>query len=234
MSPLLGAAVAFVVLLTAHVAGHRLARAPVRLTLPTGLGDGRAPEISPWRARFVASHHREAALATLLEEVASGVRAGTSLLVSLRDVASVARPMAANGLSGALARVDRGATLVDGLEHWRDTADDAPSRLSAKVLAHVASLGGADPRPIEAIADSLRERVALRGELRTQAAQARASAVVLSVLPPAFLLVVAAADGDVADVVLRTPLGWGCLATGLVLDLTGALWMARIVRGAGG
>jgi tight adherence protein B len=231
VSPWTSATITLLSATLALVAIRRLAASPRRLPTTTGRdGDGRP--VRPWSVghRWGERRAEQAALPGMLEEIAGGLRSGSSLATSLRDVAQWSAPPTAE-LRAALARVDRGATLAEGLDHWRRTAPDAASRLAATALTHAAVLGGADPRPLEAVASTLRDRAALRGELRVQAAQARASAVVLSVLPPAFLLVVAAADADVAAV-LRTPLGWSCVAVGVLLDALGALWMARIVAGA--
>jgi tight adherence protein B len=230
MSAWWGAAAAYAVVLAAAITLRRVARRPTRVEWTASSRTGSLERARGWGERLVVARHREEAMAALLDEIASVTRAGTSLAAALRELASART--SARELGSVIARVDRGSTLAAALEHWRDTATDAPSRLTATVLTHVAALGGTDARPLEAVADSLRERVAVRGELRTQAAQARASAVVLSVLPPAFLVVVTAIDPDVAEVLLQTSLGWSCLVAGLLLDVTGALWMARIVRGA--
>jgi tight adherence protein B len=231
VSPWTSATIALISATLALVAIRRLAGSPRRLPTSTGRGGDGHP-VRPWSVGRRWSDRRAGhpALPGMLEEIAGGLRSGSSLATSLRDVAQGSAP-ANTELRAALARVDRGATLAEELDHWRRTAPDAASCLAATALTHAAVLGGADPRPLEAVASTLRDRAALRGELRVQAAQARASAVVLSVLPPAFLLVVAAADADVAAV-LRTPLGWSCVAVGVLLDALGALWMARIVAGA--
>jgi tight adherence protein B len=226
MNLLLDAASAFALTFTVLAVWRGLRRPPSRVWPPVACAGvhGR---------RFVLRWQRsgprrtEELVADLLDEVGGGLRSGASLVVALRDAAGAERTV--DGLRDALGRVERGATLAAALDGWRETTADAPTRLAATALAHSAALGGGDARPLEAVADTLRERVALRGELRTQAAQARASAGVLMVLPPAFLVVVASIDRDVADVVLRTPLGWSCLAVGLLLDALGALWMVRII-----
>jgi tight adherence protein B len=225
---------AFLTALLTLCAWRWLAAAPPRRP-PGAPEDGAArhrPSLAAWRRAAQTRRSTDAALAALLEEMASGLRSGASLRTALREVANSASP-AAMELRAVVARVDRGATLAEALDHWRRATEHPAARLVATALVHAAVLGGADPKPLEAVAGTLRERVALRGELRTQAAQARASAAVLSALPPAFLVVVAAVDADVADVITHTPLGWSCLAAGALLDGVGALWMARIVAGAG-
>jgi tight adherence protein B len=228
---LLDAAPAFAIALAALVLLRGVRRPPTRVWQPTRpcMVSAR-PFALGWRR--IGPRRTEERLADLLDEIGGALRSGASLLAALRDAARAGRPV--EGLDEALGRVTRGAALTGALEHWRDTAPDGPSRLAATGLAHAAALGGGDARPLEAVADSLRERVALRGELRTQAAQAQASAVVLTVLPPVFLVVAASIDRDIAGVVLRTPLGWTCLAVGLALDAFGAVWMARIIDRAAG
>lgn len=224
MSPLGGGALVFAVAFAALAGARLMRRQPPRLAGPSP-PVRLAPAWARWRPH-AAARAAAVALPGLLDEIASGVRAGGSLHAAVRGASA-----GAAGLTSALRRVDRGAPLVDALDHWRRTAADPASRLAATTLVHVATFGGTDPRPIEAAADALREQAALRGEIRTQAAQARASAIVLSGLPPGFLVVVAAFDADVAEVVLRTPLGWACLTSGLALDALGLWWMARIVAG---
>ncbi|HYZ98327.1 MAG TPA: hypothetical protein VE575_06220, partial [Acidimicrobiales bacterium] len=62
--------------------------------------------------------------------------------------------------------------------------------------------------------------------------QARTSAVVLSLAPLAFAVLLAMTDAAAARFLLRTTAGWVCLAAGLGLNALGAWWMARLTRGA--
>jgi tight adherence protein B len=189
-------------------------------------------------SRHLTRHRHQAALdealPSLLEEVASGRRAGTALALALSNVASSGAPAdpARQRLRDSLAPVGRGQPLAEALASWRERAASADERLAAGTLALIASLGGAPPAALDTAAAAVRERRALAAEVRTQSAQARASATVLTLLPPAFLVLAGLHDPRVADVLVRTPAGWACLAAGTALDALGAWWMWRLIRRA--
>jgi tight adherence protein B len=75
----------------------------------------------------------------------------------------------------------------------------------------------------------LRERLALRAERQAQAASARLSTRVMTVLPFAFTGFVAVTDADVRGVLLHTPVGWTCLTVGVALNVAGRAWAKRAV-----
>jgi tight adherence protein B len=190
-------------------------------------------------ARWIASSHlwrlrpqdATGPLPGLLDEIAGALRAGASLPMALADASGGPTPAHA-AVRDVLARAARGAVLADALEVWCGHASDPDSRLAANSLVLVARLGVPDPRGLETAAQVLRERATLRGEVRAQAAQARASAGFLTAAPPLFLAGLVVADRHVATVVGTTRLGWSCLLAGVILDTVGAVWMARIMHRA--
>jgi tight adherence protein B len=79
------------------------------------------------------------------------------------------------------------------------------------------------------VADTLRERRALRREVRALSAQARASAAVVAVAPLGFAVVMAATDEATAAFLFGSPAGLACVVVGLGLELAGWRWMQHIV-----
>ncbi|NEB95301.1 type II secretion system F family protein, partial [Streptomyces bauhiniae] len=71
-----------------------------------------------------------------------------------------------------------------------------------------------------------------RADLRAQLSGARATALLLAVLPLFGLLLGAAMGADPLRVLLHTGAGLGCLVAGAVFEGAGVWWAARIVRGA--
>ncbi len=171
----------------------------------------------------------EAALPPVLEATARGLRAGASLPVALASAAAGSAP----AVTPDLASVVSGAAqdgLVPALDRWAARRPLPGVRLAAAALALAAEVGGGGSRALDGVALTLRQRQAAAGEVRALATQARLSAVVLTVAPLLFAVLAAAADPRTASVLLRSPLGQGCLAAGLLLDAAGAAWMARITR----
>ncbi|TGB18109.1 hypothetical protein E4099_02415 [Streptomyces palmae] len=73
-----------------------------------------------------------------------------------------------------------------------------------------------------------------RAQLHAQLAGARATGVVLAVLPVFVLLIGTAMGADPLRVLLHTPVGMVCLLLGGLLEWAGLAWTARLVRTAAG
>ncbi len=122
--------------------------------------------------------------------------------------------------------IDRGTSVADALH--RINAPGAHLQLAVSVVGTAARLGGPSSAAIDRTAMALRRRAAELDDRATQAAQARLSTHVMTALPLLMLGVLVATDDDVRAVVV-SPLGAGCIAAGLTLNLTGWWWMHRIV-----
>ena len=201
---------------------------PVTAGLGVGIGIG-----GPWLAlgarRGRGAAAIEAALPPVLKATARSLRAGASLPVALASAAASATPVVAQDLAGVTATAGR-VGLAAALDGWAAERPLPGVRLAAAALALAAEVGGGGARALDGVALTLRQRQAAAGEVRALATQARLSAVVLTLAPLAFAALAAAGDPRTASVLLRSPIGQGCLAVGLGLDAAGAAWMARITR----
>ena len=165
--------------------------------------------------------------------MASSLRAGRSVTAALREVAVATAPPLGPELTRSATALDHGADLERALEAWTEAA--APSAevsLAVTAIGLGGHAGGEVARALDRVAATLRERRELRAEVRALATQARASAGVLVLAPPAFAVLVSSIEPGIPQFLLTTPVGLACLATGLLLDGLGAVWMARIVRDA--
>lgn len=151
---------------------------------------------------------------------------------ALRSVTSIAGVHTAD-LSGVVGQLDGGMTLVEALAGWRSRRRTPVVGLATAVLTFGVDTGGSLARAVDGAAATLRERMALQGEVRVLAAQARASAVVVGAAPVGFTVVVAVADSRVAGFLLSTPVGWLCLVVGAGLEIGCVVWMRSLVARAG-
>ena len=85
---------------------------------------------------------------------------------------------------------------------------------------------------VERLADGLRDRQAQQQAVAAELAGPQATAAVLAVLPLGGVALAASLGADPLHVLLRTPLGLGCLVLGLLLDGLGLWWTARLVARA--
>jgi tight adherence protein B len=133
-------------------------------------------------------------------------------------------------LRGVVARAERGLPLADAFAGWARPDPSPEVHVAAAALALAASAGGPQAQAIDRAAATLRERRAVAGDVHAQSAQARLSALVIGLLPVAFLLWAVVTDRRTAAFLVADPVGWACLSVGLTLEALGALWMRRILR----
>jgi tight adherence protein B len=164
-------------------------------------------------------------LPLLLDQVTRHLRAGSSLPAALRAAADAAD----DDTDRLAADLAAGRSLAEAVEDWRRRCATPARDLAAAALTLAAEAGGAVAVVLDGVNETLRDRVALEREVAALSSQARASAAVLVVAPIVFAVLAAVADPRVAEVLVGSPVGWACLATGLLLDALGALWMARLV-----
>ena len=186
-----------------------------------------------WSLPVAPSVRVDGALPDALESMARSLRSGSSLRIAIAEAGASAPPPLGEGLADAAAAAARGRPLALAIERWGGTTPGDGVPLAAAALGLGAELGGAAARSLDGVAGTLRDRNAVRREVRALSTQARASAAVIGCAPVAFLLVVAAADPTAVGFLVGSPIGLLCLACGLGLDAIGAWWMRHIVARAG-
>lgn len=177
-----------------------------------------------------ADRRVDADLPVLLDGVSGGVRAGLGLPVALsRRVPREHGPLR-NDLAAVAAGLDAGLPIEACLVRWRTHRPTPGVRLATAALGLCSTLGGR-ARPLDGVASTLRDRLAVDREIRAASAQARASAVVLVATPWVFLGFTAMQDPEVLPFLVGQPVGIACLVAGVALDAVGAWLLARIVKG---
>ncbi|MBV9411455.1 MAG: type II secretion system F family protein [Acidimicrobiia bacterium] len=191
---------------------------------------GAAPLFVLRARRGAADAKTESALPGALEAVARGLRSGGSLRQAVAEAAT-ATPGALGGeMRLAAEAAERGTPLVDALEAWAERCPQAGVRLAVGPLRLGAETGGAQARAIDGVAATLRERLAVAGEVRALTSQTRASMLVIAAAPLVFCVFASSTDPRTSAFLFRSPVGLACLAAGISLDIVGAFWMRRLCR----
>lgn len=183
------------------------------------------------RRRNARRRRRDAQLPTALDRLAAALRTGASLTTALDEVGASLEPPLGPELAALAHDAARGRPIRDVLDGWVAQHDDAGTRLAASALVLATLVGSAPARAIDGVAATVRERLDLAHERRALAAQARTSALVLSVAPVAFAALLILGDTAAAAFLLGSPAGWLCLTLGCGLDAAGIWWMTRLSDG---
>lgn len=187
---------------------------------------------SGWLRSGVERRSVSATLPVLLEGVARSLRSGQSARAALVEAGESVRGPLSDDIDDMAGRLAAGATLQAALAHWVERRIDVPGvRLAASAIALAADSGGSVAAAVDGVADTLREEHALVAEVRSLAAQARASAGLIVALPLVFAVVTGVADPRVLVFLTDTAVGRTCLVVGVGLDVVALVWMHRIVEG---
>lgn len=145
--------------------------------------------------------------------------------------ANTTRPTTASLPSPLRALADdlkRGVALGAAVD--RQTPCGIPALdLAMAAVATCAAIGGPAAPTLERVATTLRTRAALADEIATQSAQARLSALVLTLVPIALLIVLVCADSNVR-LQLQRPIGITTIVGGAAFNLAGWLWIRHLTR----
>jgi Flp pilus assembly protein TadB len=166
------------------------------------------------------------------DRLARRMRSGSTLRESLMaiDPNGVALLQATADFRLAL---ERGQPVPSALDLARATdpthrQNDPHADLAFAIISIAAQLGGSNAAALGRAAGALRLRAADQHERLAQAAQARLSAHVLTVVPLAMLFLLLLIDADVRET-LQTPVGALCVVVGLALNAVGWKWMRHII-----
>jgi len=157
--------------------------------------------------------------------IANALRAGSSFLQAIELVVRESRPPISTEFGRVIREVNLGLPFDQALENMvrRVRSDDLELMATAISIQH--QVGGNLAEILDSIAYTIRERVRIKGEIRTLTAQQRLSGYVVGFLPIAlagFLFV--AAPGFMEPMFLNPPAVLG-LPAGVVILLFGGFMM---------
>ncbi|MFV2199003.1 type II secretion system F family protein [Nocardiopsis sp. LOL_012] len=206
-----------------------------RLVPPTGTA---APQASPRETVPRGASRRVAARWVRSPVRRGGARRRRAVIVLCRVLVAELRAGQPPGEALRLSAAEAGPEVagVRDAESMRALADRDPDLWPLAYLAacwEVSADTGAGPADVvEALAGELTEHEEQRSEVMARTAGPRTTAIVLGGLPLVGVLMSAGLGGSPLVFLFTTPLGLVCLACGAALDLLGAWWTLRMVRGA--
>jgi tight adherence protein B len=189
--------------------------------------------LSSWWLRSRAARRRKLfadELPTFLLLIASGLRAGLSFTSALDSSAAEGKGEVSRQMRRALGEVQLGAQLDDALMSCAERMDSDDLRWTVTALSIQREVGGNLSSILEAAADAIKQRYALRREVSTLSAEGRLSAYILVALPLGILGFLTLFRGEYVKVLWTTPVGMAMLGAFCVLILVGWIWMRSIVR----
>src|SRR6202047_3425805 len=155
-------------------------------------------------------------LGDTLTLMSNALKAGHSFAQALSTVAKNANPPIAEEFGRATREIALGISVDDALNHMvkRNKSDDFDLMVTAVQIQRV--VGGNLAEILDTIAYTIRERVRIQGEIRTLTAQARASGIIITLLPIALAGFLALISPTYITPLFHEWLGYVLIGMGLV------------------
>jgi tight adherence protein B len=184
-----------------------------------------------WVMRFLQRkrlHAFDAQLGDTVVLLSNSLRSGYSLLQSMETVTKELGPPVATEFSRVTREVGLGLTLEEALSNLmrRVPSDDLDFMVTAINIQR--EVGGNLAQILDVIAETIRERIRIMGEIRSITAQQRLSALVLSLLPMGLGLALFALNPEYVSQLWHYNCGIVMLIVGGCLIVLGYLVIRRI------
>ncbi len=201
---------------------------------PIGLLAGAlVPLFAYWQIGFLAGRQRklfEQQLPDNLSVVASSMRAGQPFSGALQAVVDTAPEPSKRELRRALTDAQLGVALDEAL----GTLGERLKSLDFQHVSLIATLqretGGNTAEVVELVADTIRERLELRGMVRSLTAQGRLAGLILSLLPLGLLLMVSLINPGYVHPMFHSTIGIILLVVAAVMTMSGSFVIKKIVQ----
>jgi tight adherence protein B len=157
--------------------------------------------------------------------IANALRAGSSFLQAIELVVRESRPPVSTEFARVIREVNLGLPFEQALENMvrRVRSDDLELMATAIAIQH--TVGGNLAEILDSIAFTIRERIRIKGEIRTLTAQQRLSGYVVGFLPIALAGFLFVAAPDFIRPMFKNPPAILGLPAGVVILMFGGLMM---------
>jgi tight adherence protein B len=182
----------------------------------------------------VRTSRRQAAFADQLDDalqlMASSLRAGHSLLRAVDSVSTEAAAPISVEFARIVNETRVGRDLGDALDEVAERMGSDDFRWIAQAIAIHREVGGNLAEVLDTVGHTIRERNAIRRQVKVLSAEGKLSAIVLMALPFGVIGFLSVANPDYLSAFTESLAGYGMLGVVAVLLLVGGLWLRKTVR----
>lgn len=170
-----------------------------------------------------------AQLPDVLNLLAGSMRAGWGLLQAVGIVVKEMGPPAGPAFARVVTETRLGLPLEDALQRMSDRVESEDFRWAVTAVAIQREVGGNLAEVLDLVAETIRERAGLRGQISTLTGEGRLSAAILITLPFLEAFVLWMLNPGYFSALFASRVGLIAGAGALVLIAAGTIWLRRIV-----
>lgn len=171
----------------------------------------------------------QAQLPDVLNLLAGSMRAGWGLLQAVGIVVKEMGPPAGPEFARVVTETRLGLPLEDALQRMADRVESGDFMWAVTAIAIQREVGGNLAEVLDLVAETIRERSGLRGQIDALTGEGRLSAGILITLPFLEALVLWILNPGYFGNLLSSPLGLMAGGAAIALIAIGTIWLRRIV-----
>lgn len=165
-----------------------------------------------------------------LQLIVNSLRAGFSFNKALEVAAQSSTPPISTDFSSVLREISLGMSAEDALQGMARRAQSPEFDIVISAYLIQREVGGNLAVIMEKVADTVRQRLRMRGELKVLTAQGRISGYIVGLLPFAVFVIVTMAAPGYLDPLVKSSLGQFVLGFAVVWQLLGMLWIRSVIN----
>ena len=214
---------------TCALAGLLLLTSPWAMLALTAAGYVAPGACFRWRRRRRRLRFEEQ-VPYMLQLVVGSLSSGSSLAQSLEEAAQICQPPISKELEIVLREMSLGVAMEEALKSMARRVDSSDFDMVTLACRIQREAGGSLTAVLNKVADTVRMRLQLRGELRTLTAQGRLSTLVVGLLPIAVFIAVMMIAPTYFTPLLKDSFGRSILLGAVVWQGIGTLVIWKIVN----
>jgi len=161
--------------------------------------------------------------------MANSMRAGFSFLQAMEMVSKEMPSPISDEFTRALREMNLGTPTEEALMNMteRIESDDLDLVITAVLIQR--QVGGNLSEVLDGISHTIRERIRIKGEIKTLTAQGRISGMIVGILPIAIGILLSFINPQYIGALFTNPLGWALLAAGAISQTIGIALIKKTV-----
>lgn len=165
-----------------------------------------------------------------LTGMSNSLRAGYSFQQAMDLIGKETQGPLGKEYRRTLREINLGVTTDQALQNLVKRVNNEDMDLMISTVLIQRSIGGNLAEIFDKIADTIRQRIRMKGEIRVLTAQGRISSIILGIMPIFLLVVISIINPDYIKMFFETPLGWGLLAYAGVSEVIGFILIRKVTN----
>ncbi|MBU0566524.1 type II secretion system F family protein [bacterium] len=187
------------------------------------------PNINLWRRHKKRVKAFNDQLVDALSLMSNSLKAGYSFLQAVQTVGSESVSPMKEEFQRVIREDSLGVPIEKSLTGLavRMESDDFDLIVTAVLIQR--QIGGNLAEILDSIADTIRQRIRIKGQIRTLTAQGKMSGLIITALPFAIFFIMYLMQPDIMSMLFKKKLGWAMIVAALISQAIGAFWINKVV-----